>query len=117
MMAGSGTGDDASEVATETKRVADTETVAEYVGGVKEQPDRPARRLPTSKVSRGEREQMVKEARSIKFPVTVRGYERAAVDRYVQQIKRLIDELEISSYSEAAVRHALAEVSEETREI
>lgn len=60
---------------------------------------------------------MVAEARAITFPVTVRGYERGAVDRYVQHVNRLIAELEISSSSESAVRHALAEVSEETREI
>lgn len=74
-------------------------------------------RFPKSTVSRTERDQMVKQAREVKFPVSVRGYERAAVDRYVREVNRVIAELEISSSSESAVRHALAEVSEETREI
>jgi DivIVA domain-containing protein len=82
-----------------------------------EEAERTTQRFPKSRVSRGERDQMVKEAREVRFPVSVRGYERAAVDRYVQEVNRVIAELEISSSSEAAVRHALAEVSEETREI
>jgi DivIVA domain-containing protein len=60
---------------------------------------------------------MVDQARGVTFPPALRGYERAAVDRYVQQVNRLIAELEVSSSPEAAVRHALAEVSEETRQI
>jgi DivIVA domain-containing protein len=79
--------------------------------------DRVARRLPASLVSVSERERMVAEARAVRFPVGLRGYERAAVDRYVEQVNRLIAELEISSSPESAVRHALHEVSEETREL
>jgi cell division septum initiation protein DivIVA len=60
---------------------------------------------------------MVTDARDVKFPVGLRGYERVAVDRYVREVNRLIAELEISSSPESAVRHALDEVSEETREI
>src|SRR5919201_7126645 len=56
-------------------------------------------------------------ARDIEFPVAMRGYERAAVDRYVEQVNRLIAELEMSASPESAVRHALDEVSEETREL
>ena len=79
--------------------------------------DRPARRFPSSRVSRAERDRMLKEARGKKFAVAVRGYDRGAVDRYVEQVNRLLAELEISSSPEAAVRHALDEVSEETREL
>jgi DivIVA domain-containing protein len=79
--------------------------------------ERTSRRFPKSRISSSERERLVKEARSVTFPASVRGYERGAVDRYVQQVNRLIAELEISSSPESAVRHALAEVSEETREI
>jgi DivIVA domain-containing protein len=79
--------------------------------------ERTSRRFPKSRISSAERERLVEEARSVTFPVNVRGYDRGAVDRYVQQVNRLIAELEISSSPESAVRHALAEVSEETREI
>ena len=85
--------------------------------GRRDEAERITQRFPRSSVSRAERDEMVKEARDVRFPLSVRGYERAAVDRYVQDVNRVIAELEISSSSEAAVRHALAEVSEETREI
>ena len=80
--------------------------------------DRPARRLSSSRViSAAERDRMLREARDTDFPVGLRGYERAAVDRYVERVTRVITELEMSSSPESAVRHALEEVSEETRDI
>jgi DivIVA domain-containing protein len=57
---------------------------------------------------------MQEEVREVDFPIAMRGYDRAAVDRYVQKVNRVIAELELSSSPEAAVRHALDEVSEET---
>ena len=62
-----------------------------------------------------ERVQLREELRDVHFPVALRGYDRAAVDRYVQQVNRLIAELEISQSPESAIRAALDEVSEETR--
>jgi DivIVA domain-containing protein len=79
--------------------------------------ERPARRFPSSRGGRAERDRMLKDARAVKFPAAVRGYDRAAVDRYVKEVNRLLAELEISASPEAAVRHALDEVSEETREL
>src|SRR5438067_725020 len=73
----------------------------------------PARR----RVTPAERDRMVRDARDVNFPAALRGYERVAVDRYVREVNRLIAEFEISSSPESAVRHALDEVSEETREI
>ena len=60
-----------------------------------------------------ERGRMREEIREVDFPIALRGYDRAAVDRYMQQVNRLIAELEISSSPESAIRHALEEVSEE----
>jgi DivIVA domain-containing protein len=57
------------------------------------------------------------EVREVDFPIAVRGYDRAAVDRYVRQVNNLIAELETSASPEGAVKHALEEVSEETRGI
>jgi cell division septum initiation protein DivIVA len=74
-------------------------------------------RFPRSRISAAERERMANSARSIKFPVAVRGYERGAVDRYVEEVNRLIAELEVSTSPESAVRRAVDEVSEETREL
>jgi cell division septum initiation protein DivIVA len=79
--------------------------------------NRPARRLPSSRVSSAERERLLDDARDVDFPIALRGYERAAVDRHVEQLNRLIAELEMSSSPESAVRHALDEVSEETRDL
>jgi DivIVA domain-containing protein len=60
---------------------------------------------------------MVEEIRAISFPMALRGYDRDAVDAYVEQVNRLIAELEISRSPESAVKHAVAQVSEETRGI
>jgi DivIVA domain-containing protein len=60
---------------------------------------------------------MVEEIRSISFPISMRGYDRDAVDAYVERVNRLIAELEISRSPESAVKHAVAQVSEETRGI
>ncbi len=87
-------------------------------GGDEPEQDRgPRPRFQTNRVSPAERDQMVKGARDIRFPVALRGYERVAVDRYVREVNRLIAELEISSSPESAIKHALDEVSEETRDI
>jgi len=80
--------------------------------------DRTTRRYPSSRVlSAADRDRLVKAARQIDFPTSLRGYDRAAVDAYVEKVTGLIAELEMSSSPEAAVRHALDEVSDETRDI
>jgi DivIVA domain-containing protein len=53
-------------------------------------------------------------ARDVNFPMALRGYDRAAVDRYVQEVNQAIAELEITSSPQSAIRHALEQVSEET---
>jgi len=57
------------------------------------------------------------EIRDVSFRVSVRGYERAAVDAYVTRVQRLIAELEVTRSPEEAVRHALEQVGEQTRGI
>jgi DivIVA domain-containing protein len=79
--------------------------------------ERATRRIQPAIVSGPERDRMIKQTRETEFPVALRGYDRAAVDRYVEHVNRLLAELEISSSPESAVRHALDEVSEETRDI
>jgi cell division septum initiation protein DivIVA len=86
-------------------------------GPTEREGERTTRRLPSSIVSAPERERLIKQTRDTEFPVALRGYDRAAVDRYVEHVNRLLAELEISSSPESAVRHALDEVSEETRDI
>ena len=55
---------------------------------------------------------MPREILDISFPVSVRGYDRGAVDAYVQRVNRIIAELKISASPQAAVRHALDQAGE-----
>jgi DivIVA domain-containing protein len=48
----------------------------------------------------------------VSFPVSVRGYDRAAVDAYIKPVNRVIAELKVSASPPAAVRHALDQAGE-----
>jgi len=43
----------------------------------------------------------------VSFPVSVRGYDRRAVDAYIERVNRVIAQLKVSASPPAAVRHAL----------
>jgi DivIVA domain-containing protein len=49
------------------------------------------------------------------FPVSVRGYDRAAVDAYVNRVKEFVAQREATRSPEAAVKHALERVGEQTK--
>jgi len=51
------------------------------------------------------------------FPIVMRGYDRAAVDAFVQEVRELIADLESRQSQETVVQRALAEVGEETSSI
>jgi len=51
------------------------------------------------------------------FPIVMRGYDRAAVDAFVQEVRELVAELEGRQSQESVVQRALAEVGEETTSI
>jgi cell division septum initiation protein DivIVA len=61
------------------------------------------------------RTQVPAAIRNVSFPGAARGYERRAVDSYVNQVNRLIAELEVGRSPEAAVKHALDRVGEQTK--
>src|SRR5438132_12018107 len=88
---------------------------AELVGAHATEDERPRRFGASRVLTAADRDRILKDARQVEFPAALRGYDRAAVDRYVERMSRLITELEMSSSPEAAVRHALDEVSDETR--
>src|SRR3954465_1515421 len=48
------------------------------------------------------------------FPVAMRGYDRAAVDAFLQEVVHLIHDLESPQSQETVVQRAIAEVGEET---
>src|SRR6266540_4926254 len=51
------------------------------------------------------------------FPVVMRGYDRAAVDTFVQEMLELVRELEGRQSQESVVQRAIEEVGEETASI
>jgi DivIVA domain-containing protein len=57
------------------------------------------------------------ELRNVSFPLGVRGYDRKAVEDYVHRVNRVIAELEVTRSPQAAVRHAVERVGEQTRKI
>jgi uncharacterized protein YoxC len=52
-------------------------------------------------------------AADVEFPMALRGYDRMAVDAYVQKTSQLVAELQATRSPEAAVRRALERVGEE----
>lgn len=63
------------------------------------------------------RDEEVADILATAFPVALRGYDRTAVDAYVQRVSRVIAELQAGRSPQSAVRYALEQVSEETRAI
>lgn len=57
------------------------------------------------------------DIRNVSFPTAMRGYDRGAVDAYVRSANRVIAELEVTQSPQAAVRHAVERVSEQTKTI
>ena len=55
--------------------------------------------------------------RDTSFPIALRGYDRDAVDAYVHEVNRIIAELQVGRSPQSAIRHALDQVSEETKGI
>jgi DivIVA domain-containing protein len=53
----------------------------------------------------------------VHFSSGLRGYDRDEVDRFVGRVNQVIAELQITAAPESAIRHALNQVSEETRGI
>jgi cell division septum initiation protein DivIVA len=51
------------------------------------------------------------------FPVALRGYDRVAVDAYVDGVRRVLRRLSPPSSRDEAIRHALEEVGEQTGRI
>jgi DivIVA domain-containing protein len=63
------------------------------------------------------REHEIEAVRDASFPIVLRGYDRDAVDAYVQEVNRVIAELQTRQSPQSAIRHALDQVSDETRGI
>lgn len=59
----------------------------------------------------------IASVRDVSFPIALRGYDRDAVDEYVQDVNRIIAELQVGRSPQSAIRHALDQVGDETRGI
>jgi DivIVA domain-containing protein len=62
-----------------------------------------------------ERRSVPREIGDVSFPVSVRGYDRGAVDAFVSRVQNLVAELEVTRSPEAAVKQALERVGEQTK--
>jgi DivIVA domain-containing protein len=58
------------------------------------------------------RQYVPRDLLDVSFPVSVRGYERGAVDDYIGRVNRVIAQLKVSASPPAAVRHALDQAGE-----
>jgi DivIVA domain-containing protein len=65
----------------------------------------------------GERRPVAGEIGDVSFPVSVRGYDRGAVDAYVSRVEHLVAELEATRSPEAVVKQALEQVGERTKRV
>ena len=63
------------------------------------------------------RDEDIAGVRDVSFPIALRGYDRDAVDEYVRDVNRIIAELQVSRSPKSAIRHALDQMSDETKGI
>ena len=75
------------------------------------------RRALSATLPRDVADEDIARIRDVSFAIVMRGYDRAAVDAYVTRVNRIIAELQVSRSPQSAIRHALDQVSEETRGI
>jgi DivIVA domain-containing protein len=71
----------------------------------------PARARRQSRVPDAE----IAELRNVRFSAAMRGYDRDAVDKYVSRVNQVLAELQITAAPESAIRHALEQVTDETK--
>jgi cell division septum initiation protein DivIVA len=64
-----------------------------------------------------ERQSLTSAIEDVAFPVSIRGYDREAVDGYVNMVRDVVTQLETSHSPEAAVKQALEKVGEQTKGI
>jgi DivIVA domain-containing protein len=69
------------------------------------------------RAARFNRDSASDQIRDRTFPIVMRGYDRAAVDAFVQEVLELVSELEAGQSDETVVQRKLEEVGEETASI
>ncbi|HEY6780452.1 MAG TPA: hypothetical protein VI111_05815 [Thermoleophilaceae bacterium] len=71
----------------------------------------------TTRFQRSATAELASQPQDVDFPIVLRGYDRAAVDEYVEEMTRLVRELEATQLRENVVQRALDEVGEQTASI
>src|SRR5215211_3230742 len=69
---------------------------------------------PTTEVQSRFRRSATEQIANREFPLAVRGYDRHAVDEFVQEVLQLVSDLEGRQTRETVVQRALNEIGEET---
>jgi DivIVA domain-containing protein len=59
----------------------------------------------------------IENLRDVHFTLAFPGYNRRQVDEHLTRVNRILAELQITAAPESAIRHALAQVSEETKSL
>ena len=77
-------------------------------------PSAPSGAVPAPPVVR---EHDLDAVRDVSFPIVLRGYDRDAVDEYVREVNRVIADLQTRQSPQSAIRHALDQMSDETKGI
>ena len=73
--------------------------------------------VPDRQVRRARRRSDADKVRAAQFAIVMRGYDRAAVDAWREEIAQLVERLEEAQPRDAAVKRALDEVGQETSAI
>jgi DivIVA domain-containing protein len=91
--------------------VVDDESSRAEEGEAEPSPDAPEQ---AEELSRSELQHHVPEdILNVSFPVSVRGYDRRAVDAHLKRVNRLIAEVKVGASPRAAVRHALQQTEQQ----
>jgi DivIVA domain-containing protein len=69
------------------------------------------------RAARSNRDSATDQIRDRAFPIVMRGYDRAAVDAFVEEVLELVAKLEAGQSDESVVQRKLEEVGEETASI
>jgi DivIVA domain-containing protein len=99
---------------TNTRRTGSTVILGAVIGDGRAEPKEPVLDVPKKDGDSDDSGRVPAEIRDVSFPVSLRGYDRDAVDDYVTRVNNLISELEAARSPEAAVKHALEELAERT---
>lgn len=82
-----------------------------------EEPQTELTPVPAPRTPRRTRRSDADKVRAAQFTIVMRGYDRAAVDAWREQIAQLVERLEEAQPRDAAVKRALDEVGQETAAI